>query len=168
MDFKLRKWDISDLDNLVKYANNFEIAKNLTNQFPHPYTKESGEGFIAMTLQHSPTRIFCIDYNGEAIGAIGIHPQLDIFCKNAELGYWLAEPFWGKGIMSKAILQIVDYGFANFDITRIFARPFNTNVGSQKALEKTGFVLEAKLEKTIFKNDTYLDEWIYAIKRPLE
>jgi [ribosomal protein S5]-alanine N-acetyltransferase len=81
MDFELRKWDISDIDNLVKYANNFEIAKNLTNQFRYPYTKESGEGFIAMTLQHDPTRIFCIAHNDEAIGAIGIHPQLDIFCK---------------------------------------------------------------------------------------
>ncbi len=166
MDFTLRKWTANDLDTLVKYANNFEIAKNLTNQFPHPYTRESGEGFIAMTLQHEPTRIFCIDVNGEPIGAIGIHPQQDIFCKNAELGYWLAEPFWGKGIMVNAVLQMLKYGFANFDITRIFARPFHTNLGSQRVLEKAGFVLEAKFEKTIFKNGLYLDEWIYAVKRP--
>ena len=99
------------------------------------------------------------------MGGIGVHPQTDIHFKNAELGYWLAEPLWGQGIITKAILQMVDYGFKTYDITRIFARPFGTNIGSQKALEKAGFTLEGRFEKSLFKNDEYVDELIYAIRR---
>ena len=77
-----------------------------------------------------------------------------------------AEPFWGQGIMTKAVSKIVDYGFKNLDITRIFARPFGTNIGSQKVLEKAGFVLEGKFNATIFKNGEYLDELIYAVRKP--
>ena len=83
-----------------------------------------------------------------------------------ELGYWLAEPFWGQGIITRAIGQMVQYGFENFDITRIFARPFGTNIGSQKALKKAGFLLEARFEKTLFKNGQFLDELVYALRKP--
>jgi [ribosomal protein S5]-alanine N-acetyltransferase len=163
--FTLRKWSAEDMDSLVKYANNPAIAQNLTNQFPHPYTTSDGIAFINMTMQHIPTQIFCIDVNGMAAGAIGIHQQQDIFCKNAELGYWLAEPFWGLGIITSAVMQMVDYGFQQFAVERIFARPFGTNIGSQKVLEKAGFTLEATLEKTIYKNGTYQDECIYGIRK---
>ena len=165
MDFKLRSWKTDDIDSLFKYANNIKIAKNLTNHFPHPYTIESGQGFIKRAQEFSPTRVFAISQAGEAIGAIGIHPQDDIFVKNAELGYWLAEPFWGNGIITKAIIEMVDYGFKTFDINRIFARPFGPNIGSQKALEKSGFILEARFEKTIYKNGEYIDELVYAIRK---
>jgi RimJ/RimL family protein N-acetyltransferase len=165
MNFTLRPWNDNDLDSLVKYANNLSISKNMTNKFPHPYTIESGKAFIAFTKQHLPVHVFAIDMNGEAIGGIGIHPQDDIHCKNAELGYWLGEPFWGKGIISQAIPEMLDYGFKTFDITRIFARPYNTNVGSQKVLEKNGFKLEATIEKSLFKNGEYLDELIYAVRK---
>lgn len=165
MTFTLRPWSLSDIDALVEYGNNLNIAKNMRNVFPHPYTKEDGIKFIEMTSQHHPRKIFAIDINGKASGGIGIFPQEDIMCKNAELGYWLAEPFWGKGIITNAIKKIVDYGFNTFDINRIYAIPFDTNIASQKALEKAGFNLEAKLEKTIFKNDAYHDELIYAIRK---
>lgn len=165
MQFKLRPFNISDIDSLVKYANNSKIAANLTNQFPHPYTKENGEAFIKMATQNIPITIFAIDINGNASGGIGIHLQNEIHIKNAELGYWLAEPFWGKGIMTKAVTQMVDYGFKTFDITRIFARPYGTNIGSQKVLEKAGFILEGRFKNTIFKNGKYLDELIYAIRK---
>lgn len=161
----LRAWNISDLDNLVKYGNNPNIAQNLTDAFPHPYTKEKGEFFINMAMGHSPQRIFCIDVAGEAVGAIGIHPQEDIHRKNAELGYWLAEPFWGKGIMPEAVAQMLVYGFKTFDITRIFARPYGHNVASQRVLEKAGFILEVKLEKTLYKNGEFMDELIYAVRK---
>jgi len=165
MNFTLRPWNDNDLESLVKYANNLSISKNMTNKFPHPYTIESGKAFLKMATQGSPTHIFAIDINGEAVGGIGLHPQDDIHCKNAELGYWLGEPFWGKGIISKAIPQILNYGFKTFDITRIFARPFHTNIGSQKVLEKAGFKLEARLEKVLYKHGEYLDELIYATRK---
>ena len=124
MNFTLRPWNTKDIDSLVKYANNINIAKFMTDKFPNPYTKE-----------------------------------------NAELGYWLAEPFWGKGIITKAIKQIVDFGFKTYDITRIFARPFGTNIASQRVLEKSGFKFECKFEKTLLKNGEMLDELYYSIRR---
>ena len=164
MNYKLRKWEKSDLDSLVKYANNWEIGKNLTDKFPFPYTREAGKQFISYA-SNTANHIFAIDINGEACGGIGIHPQIDIHAKNAELGYWLAEPFWSNGIMTTAIKEIVAYGFKHLTIERIFARPFGSNIASQKVLEKTGFILEARLKNTIWKKDRYEDELIYAIRK---
>ena len=165
MEFTLRKWTIDDLGSLVKFANNEKIAMYMNDQFPHPYTLDKGKAFIENVLEQNPTNIFAIEIDGVAAGGIGIHPQNGIQCKNAELGYWLAEPFWGNGIVTKAIGLMVDYGFEAFDINRIFARPFGTNIGSQKALSKAGFALEATFEKTFFKNGEYLDELVYAVRR---
>lgn len=165
MNFTLRPWRNNDLDVLVQFANNYEIAKNMSDVFPHPYTTDSGKAFIEFATKDSPTRIFAIDINGRAAGSIGIHPQTDIQRKNMELGYWLAQPFWGHGIVTKAVIQMVDYGFRTWDITRIFARPFGTNISSQRVLEKAGFILEGRFEKSLFKNDEYLDELIYAVRR---
>ncbi|MCB9335260.1 MAG: GNAT family N-acetyltransferase [Flavobacteriales bacterium] len=165
MDFKLRPWQMSDLDSLVRYANNEKIAKNLTNRFPHPYTNEDGKNFIEMASRHQPVQIFAIEINGEAAGGIGVHPQTDIHEKNMELGYWLAEPYWGNGIIPKAIIQMVDYAFQNFDIVRVFAKPFGTNLASKRVLEKAGFKFEAQIEKSLYKNGEFLDELIYAVRR---
>lgn len=165
MHFTLRPWNINDLESLVQHANNPKIAKFMTDGFPHPYTKEKGISFIEMATKDSPIHIFAIDMDGKAIGGIGIHPQQDIMKKNAELGYWLGEEYWGKGIVSGAIKQVIDFAFTTYDINRVFARPFGTNVASQKVLEKCGFKLEARLEKVIFKNGEYLDELIYAIRK---
>jgi [ribosomal protein S5]-alanine N-acetyltransferase len=165
LNFKLRPWTIDDLQSLCLHANNINISSKLTDRFPHPYTKESGIQFIDMAMSGNPVHIMCIDVNSEAVGGIGIHQQNDIFCKNAEMGYWLSEEYWGKGIISSAISQMIDYGFKNFDIDRIFARPFGSNISSQKVLEKNGFLLEAILQNTIFKNGEYQDELIYGIRR---
>lgn len=165
MEFILRPWKASDINSLIKYANNWNIAKNLTNQFPHPYTIQDGKAFIEYATKDEPIHIFAIEVNQEAVGGIGIHPQSDIFIKNAEIGYWLGEPFWGHGIVSKAIKQIVQFGFSTFDIERIFARPYGTNFASQKILEKNNFLLEGRYNNILYKNGEYLDELIYAIRR---
>ena len=165
MEFILRPWKASDINSLIKYANNWNIAKNLTNQFPHPYTIQDGKAFIEYATKDDPIHIFAIEVNQEAVGGIGIHPQSDIFIKNAELGYWLGEPFWGYGIVSKAIKQIIQFGFSAFDIERIFARPYGTNFASQKILEKNNFLLEGRYNNILYKNGEYLDELIYAIRR---
>jgi RimJ/RimL family protein N-acetyltransferase len=164
MKFTLRPWRKSDAESLSEYANNEKIADNLTNQFPFPYNIENAKQFIEMAISHTPVQIFTIDIDGKASGGIGLHHQGDVYIKNMEMGYWLAEPFWGKGIITEAIKQMVDYGFKTFDITRVFARPYGHNIGSQKALEKAGFVLEAKFEKTFFKNNKFEDELVYAIR----
>lgn len=165
MNFTLRPWTPNDLKSLVKYANNYNISKNMTDQFPHPYGAENGKAFIDFATKDAPIHIFAIDVEGEAVGGIGVHPQGDVQRKNAELGYWLAEPFWGKGIITKAIPQIIDFAFKTYPITRVYARPFGTNLASQKVLEKNGFKLEARFEKSLFKNGEFLDELVYAIRR---
>ena len=167
MNFKLRPWSEKDLDSLVSFANNGKIAQFMTDQFPHPYHKENGKAFIDFASKGDPPNIMAIEINGLASGGIGLHPQHDVYRKNAEMGYWLAEPFWGKGIITRAVREMVAYGFENFDIERIFARPFRSNKASQKVLQKAGFVLEATLEKTVFKNGKFDDEMIYGIRRKI-
>ncbi|NNC94395.1 MAG: GNAT family N-acetyltransferase [Chitinophagales bacterium] len=164
MDFILRGWLEGDAESLAKHANNFKIAKNLRNVFPHPYSIEDAHAYIARS-QNKPTNKFAIVIEGEACGGAGIFQQDDVYCKNAELGYWLSEQFWGNGVMSKVVKQMVQYGFKTFDVTRIFAVPYGTNLASQRVLEKAGFTLEAILEKTIFKNGEFEDEHIYAIRK---
>lgn len=165
MDFILRPWKKADLESLVAHANNFLVAKFLTDGFPHPYTKDDGMAFIEAALKGQPVCLFAIDVSGEAVGSIGLHPQKDIMRKNMELGYWLSQKYWSNGIMTEAVKQIVKYGFENFDVTRIYARPCGNNKASQKVLQKAGFKLEAHIEKNIFKNGEFLDEMIYAVRR---
>lgn len=166
MNFRLRQWHESDLDQLVMLADNVKIARMLTDKFPHPYTKENAEWFIEFASSHDPQQIFAIDIDGKACGGIGIHPQDDVFYKNAELGYWLGEPYWGNGVMTRAVKKMVAYGFQTFDLERIFARPYGTNIASQKLLEKIGFKLEAKFDKICFKMGEWEDLYVYAVRRP--
>ena len=165
MNFTLRPFRDSDLTSLVKYANNYNVARFLTNQFPHPYTEDDGRKFISSVCDSNPVNVFAIEINGEAVGSIGIFPQTDIHEKNAEMGYWLAEPFWGNGIITSAIGQIVKYGFKTFDIARTFSHPFSINPASQRVLEKAGFVFEAQLKNAIYKNGIFMDELIYAKRK---
>ena len=163
--FELRPWELSDLQSLVRHANNPNIARYMTNAFPHPYTEVNGTAFIAFASQQTPRNIFAITVNEEAVGGIGLHHQSDIYSRNAELGYWIGEDYWGKGIVTEAVRQMVSYGFHTWNIDRIFARPFGSNTASQKVLKKTGFILEAHFKKTIFKNGAYEDEMVFGIRK---
>lgn len=161
----LRPWKISDLSNLVKYANNINIARNLTDMFPHPYRESDGIAFIERVSIEDPVHIFAIDQAGEAIGGMGIHPKEDIYRKNAELGYWLAEPFWGQGIISSLIPQMIEFAFATYDIERLYAGVFSSNIASQKVLEKNNFQLDATIKQGLYKLGELHDELIYSVRR---
>lgn len=165
MTTSLRSWTESDLPNLIKYANNLNIATYMSDMFPHPYDEKGGLNFLKFTQQASPRTILAIDHEGEAIGSVGLHPQRDVWHKNAEIGYWLAEPFWGKGIMTHTVKEMVSYGFKNFGFERIFGRVYGSNTGSIRVLEKAGFVFEAHLIRTVFKYGRFEDEIIYGIRR---
>ena len=163
--FTLRPFRPDDLAALVKHANDPTVAANLTDAFPHPYIEAHGRGFLEQAL-HGPALRRCIAVNDECVGAIGLHPKVDLWRRNLELGYWLAAAHRGQGIMTEAIRQMVPLGFAAFpEVTRIYATPFGSNIASQKALEKAGFTLEAKLMGTLVKNGKVEDEWIYAVRR---
>jgi [ribosomal protein S5]-alanine N-acetyltransferase len=165
MQITLRHWTEADITSLLKYANDWDIAKYLTDKFPHPYTQEAAEGFIAMTNSHTPHRIYAIDHSGEAIGAIGIHPLSDIYRTSAELGYWIGQQHWGNGYCGQALAQIIPIAFENFDITRLFARTFASNIGSQKVLLHNGFVQEACFTNTILKSNEFSDELVFALRK---
>ncbi len=164
----LRPWKASDAKTLAHYANNANIARWLTDAFPHPYHLNDAEMYIKLFGHETPARVMAIEVNGKAVGSIGVFPQADVHRQNAEMGYWLAEPFWGKGVMSQAIAQMVDYAFKTFQVTRIFARPFGRNKASQRVLEKAGFTLEARFNQTLIKNGQPDDELVYAIRKQPE
>lgn len=167
MNFKLRAWAPEDSGSLIKYAGNPQITRFMSDGFSTLSSSEGAKNFINFVISN-PNKIYrAIEVNGEAVGGIGITVQTDIYRKNAELGYWLAEPFWGKGFISKTIPMIVAEAFDALDITRIFAKPFHTNVASRRVLEKSGFKLETIFEKAIYKNEEYLDEYVYAIRKPI-
>lgn len=168
MDFKLRKWLYSDADSIAKYANNIKIANNLRNVFLYPYTIENAEKYINDCASNDETRQCkrAIVVDGQAVGGIGAFIKDDVYCKSCEIGYWLGEPFWNRGIISEAIKQICDLVFEKYDVVRIFAEPYAYNVGSRKALEKSGFQLEGILKKSVLKNGEIFDSCIYALIKP--
>lgn len=161
-DFKLRAWVKEDLNDLAKHACNEKITKFMSDGFPN--TREKCEKFLDYVVGNNELLYFAIDINGEAVGGIGISQNSDIKRKNAELGYWLSEEHWGKGIMSKAIKEIVRIAFDKLDINRIYASPFETNYASHRILEKAGFKLEARFDKIVFKNGQFLDELVYSFR----
>jgi len=131
------------------------------------YDIEGLHFFLNLVKDNPDHPMFAIEVNGEAVGGVGLHPQKDIYSKNAEIGYWISEDYWGKGIMTKVIKEMLAYGWENLEIDRVVAIIFGTNVGSIKVAERCGFVLEATLSKTIYKFGEYEDELIYAIRRPV-
>jgi len=176
--YKLRKFKKTDIDSIANHANNKNIAKFLTNEFPFPYTKRDAEFFINIVSKESPTKTFCIEVNGEAAGAIAITPQMgnehiskensdtpiNICNKQAELGYWLAEKYWNNGIITSAIKEIVNYGFETFNINCVFATPFIPNLASQRVLSKVGFFSNLEKEK-IRKNNELYEVFVYSISK---
>ena len=163
MQFRLRPWEMDDLDDVWARANNPEIVRFMSDGFPD--SREKWISFLQYATTNPGVLYRAIEVEGKVVGSIGVSPQTDIKRKNAELGYWLAETYWNKGIMTEAIREIVELAFQTFDITRIFATPDSTNTASHHVLEKTGFKLEARLEKTVYKNGEFLDELIYAVRK---
>ncbi|AMP20476.1 hypothetical protein AZF37_04215 [endosymbiont 'TC1' of Trimyema compressum] len=150
---------------MIKYANNEKIYRNLRNVFPMPYIKEDGKLFLEI-VGNTPNKeefVRAIDWEGEAVGTISLLRESDIYSLCGEAGYWLGEPFWGEGIMTKALKDIVAYGFETMGLVRIWAEVFAFNKGSARVLEKVGFLKEATLKSRIFKNGVVSDSYIYAI-----
>ena len=141
MKCRIRKWELSDAKDLAAALSNRKVQDNLRDGLPYPYTEQDGKEFISAMLSadENETFAFAITVNNMVIGSIGIFRQGNIHRQTAELGYYIAEEYWGKGIMTEAVKQICEYVFANSDIIRIYAEPFAYNIASCRALEKAGF-----------------------------
>ncbi len=161
-NFLIRNFIQTDAFSLSRYADNPKIASNLRDAFPSPYTLTDAEIFLARVSSQSPVATFAIATENEAIGSIGLMIGQDVHRFSAELGYWLAEPFWGKGIMSTAVTAVVKYGFESLGLNRIYAEPYHTNAASIRVLQKAGFEYEGRMRANVVKKGKILDQLLYA------
>lgn len=134
----------------------------LRNRFPHPYTLTAAENWIAINHSAAQPEHFCIEYNGEVCGGIGFIPGTDIDQLSAEMGYFIGEPFWGKGIATAAIAQFVQHLREKTSFVRLYAIVFANNPASMKALQKNGFALEQIRKKSVLKNDILMDDYVWV------
>ena len=164
MKIQIRKWRLTDAKDLATALSNKKILDNLRDGLPYPYTEQDGRDFISAMLSanEDETFAFAVTVDEKAIGSIGAFRQGNIHRQTAELGYYIAEEYWGKGIMAEAVKQLCDHVFAHTDIIRIFAEPFARNSASCRVLEKAGFQYEGTLRSNAVKNGNILDMKMYA------
>jgi len=161
--FILRPWDPMDATALVKHANNPRVAANLRDGFPYPYTPGDAKRWLEMVGKNTEDVILAIEVRGEAAGGIGLHGLKDVYRYNGEIGYWLSETYWGKGIMTEAVGAMVDYAFEQTKWLRLFACIYDNNPSSMRVLEKNGFKPEAIHRKAVMKEGKLLDEHLFAL-----
>ena len=159
---RVRGWSPRDLRSLVAHADNRRIWLNLRDRFPHPYTRKDGAAFITHARRMTPQTFFAIEVEGHAVGGIGFVLQADVERVSAEIGYWLGEAYWGRGIMSQALVAVTRHAVESHNLTRVFALPFASNVASCRVLEKAGFTLEGRLRRSAIKDGVIEDQLQYA------
>ncbi len=162
IEVAIRPWQQQDAQALALIANNRMVWNNLRDAIPNPYTVMDAIQWIAHSSNQKPTLNFAITYQGQLAGSIGCTIQQDIYRKNIEIGYFIGESFWGKGIATKAIALIIQYIDTAFDIHRIEARVMAHNRASMRALEKNGFVQESIRVKSAYKNNRFIDEHLWV------
>jgi RimJ/RimL family protein N-acetyltransferase len=164
MTCEIRKWRLTDASDLASALSNKHIQDNLRDGLPYPYTEKDGMDYISAMLSanENDTFAFAIIVNNKVIGSIGVFRQENIHRQTAELGYYIAEEYWGKGIMTDAVKQICDYVFQNSDIIRIYAEPFSYNRASCRVLEKAGFQYEGTLRSNAIKGGKVINMEMYA------
>lgn len=162
---KIKKWELSDAKDFAAALSNTKIQDNLRDGLPYPYTEQDGLEYISgmLSADKSETFAFAVTTESKVIGSIGIFRQKNIHRQTAELGYFIAEGYWGKGIMTEAVKQSCKYVFDNSDIIRIYAEPFAYNAASCRVLEKAGFQYEGTLRNNAVKNGKVIDMKMYSL-----
>jgi len=159
----LRPWRMSDEQPLVLQANNRNIWRNLRDAFPHPYGNLDAVNWLARHIGVEPVRFFAIEHERELCGSIAVIALDDVYRRSAEIGYFVAEPFWGRGIATEAVRGISAYAFDTFpELVRIQAGVFEWNPASMRVLEKAGYEREALLRQSVWKDGTLMDSVQYA------
>jgi len=161
----LRSWEWRDRDAIVRHANNRKVSLNLRDRFPYPYTDRDARNWLDAVIGLEPETNFAIDVAGEAVGGIGYTMQYDVARRSAEIGYWLGEDFWGRGIATESLIAVTNHAFANHDLCRVFAHVFDWNQASARVLEKAGYAFEGRMRKSVTKEDQTIDQLMYAMIR---
>ncbi len=158
----VRSWEEGDAEELATHANSREIWLNLRDAFPNPYSKTDAEHFIRFCREQDPETFFAIEVDGQAAGGIGFRLGTDVERTSAEVGYWLGEKFWNRGVVTEALIAVRDYAIDTHSLTRIYAVPFEWNHASFSVLEKAGFVMEGRLRRSAVKDGKVIDQLMYA------
>jgi RimJ/RimL family protein N-acetyltransferase len=161
----VRSWEWRDREAIVRHANNRNVSINLRDRFPYPYTITDARNWLDVVVGRKPETNFAIDVAGEAVGGIGFDLQPDVGHRSAEIGYWLGEQFWGRGIATEALIGVTDHAFANYDLCRLYAHVFDWNGASARVLEKAGYAFEGRLRKSATKDGKTIDQLMYAMIR---
>jgi len=158
----VRTFQLEDAPSIARNGNNRTIWRNLRDRFPHPYTEDDAVGYIRFILAKSPYHSLAIEVDGEAVGGLSLRQGQDIERLTAEIGYWIGEPYWGRGIMTDAVGLLTDYAFSALALERVFAVPFASNVASCRVLEKVGYVCEGLMRRSAIKDGQIQDQYLYA------
>ena len=158
----LREWRRGDEPSLVRHANNRNVWINLRDVFPYPYTPADARSWIRLATTNGLNLVFAIDVDGFAVGAIGVRPGDDVHRRSAEVGYWLGEEYWNRGIATEAVVATTEYAFNVLGVVRVHAEVFQWNTASMRVLEKAGYVREGVLRKSVYKDKQWVDEVVYA------
>jgi len=161
----VRSWEWRDRDAIVHHANNRNVWINLRDRFPYPYTTNDARRWLDSIIGLKPETNFAIAVAGQAAGGIGFTMQHDVGRRSAEIGYWLGEAFWGRGIATEALITVTDYAFSNYDVCRLYAHVFDWNGASARVLEKAGYVFEGRMKKSVTKDGQTIDQLMYAMIR---
>ena len=161
----LRPFRVADAASLARHADNRKVWLNLRDVFPHPYTVADAEAYIARVAGEAPVTRFAIDVAGEAVGSVGLELGSDIERRSAEIGYWLGEAYWGRGIVSAAVVAATAYAFRELDLLRVFAVPFVRNPASARVLYRAGYRREGTMRRSAVKDSEVLDQHLYAAVR---
>jgi ribosomal-protein-alanine N-acetyltransferase len=160
---EIRPWRNGDLNSLVQHANNRKIWINLRDRFPHPYLRKHGQAFIKYTGEIGPEKAFAIVVDGAAVGGVGFVQQQDVERVTAEVGYWLGEDYWGRGIATDAVTAIARHAIDQHHFTRLYGITFAHNAASARVLEKAGFTFEARLRRSAIKDGQVIDQLLYGL-----
>ena len=164
-DWHIRSFHPDDVEALTRYANNRKVWRNLRDSFPYPYSRSDAEAWICSATQETPERNFAIACATEAIGGIGLRLQDDVLRRSAEVGFWLGEPFWGRGIGTATLRAFTNYAFKQFGLVRLYGYVYEWNLASARVMEKAGYVREGHLRKSVIKDGKIIDQFLYAITR---
>lgn len=158
----VRSWRVDDAPSIAAHANNRRVWINLRDRLPHPYTVDDAHAFIRAALRRAPETVFAVAVDGAAVGGIGFTLHDDVERVSAEIGYWLGEAFWGRGIMTQALTAVTDYAIRTHDLTRVYAVPYEWNPASFRVLEKAGYVCEGRMRRSAIKDGRVIDQLLYA------